>query len=133
MKDMLLLNMPKEESGHAVIYNLIKHYDLEINIIRASIDYNAVGFMIVEVNGEDNQIQLGIKHLQDSNIEVQLIDSAILINKETCIDCGACSAVCAVDALYLDEMASLVFDSDKCLDCKMCIAACPERAIESVL
>lgn len=44
MKEMLLFEFPKEESGHAITYDLIKKYDLKINIIRASIDYNASGF-----------------------------------------------------------------------------------------
>lgn len=133
MKEMLLLNFPKEESGHAVTYDLIRKFDLKMNILRASIDYNAVGFMLVEVVGSEEQVSKGKEFLDTTHVDYQVIDSAIQIDEVKCIHCGACSAVCSVDALYINQEASLVFDKEKCLDCKLCITACPVRAIESVL
>jgi len=132
MKQMLLFSFPKEESGHAVTYDLIKKFDLKINIIRASIDFNARGFLLVEIEGTQGIVKDGIDYAKANHVDVSVIDSAIRINEEECVNCGACCAVCAVDALYLDDTASLVFDKDKCLDCKLCITACPARAIEAV-
>ncbi len=133
MKELLLFNFPKEESGHAITYDLIKHYDLKINIIRASIDYNARGFLLIEIEGEDSQVQSGIDYVKSSHVEVTVVDAGISIDRDKCLDCGACTAVCAVDALSLDDEAQLLFDKDLCLDCKLCVTACPARAIESIL
>lgn len=133
MKQMLLFKFPKEESGHAFIYDLIKRYDLKVNIIRASIDYNARGFSLIEVEGDEAQYKAGIDFVSASGVEVSVIDSAIQIDKDKCLNCGACTAVCSVDALYLDDKAKLYFDKDLCLDCKLCVTACPARAIEAVL
>lgn len=133
IKQMVLLNFPKEESGHAITYDLIVKFQLKINIIRASIDFNAQGFLLIELEGEKDRIQQGIAYAKEKSVDVSIIDSAIIINESKCVDCGACTAVCVVDALFLDENAKLNFDKDKCLDCKLCVAACPTRAIEAIL
>jgi len=133
MKELLLFNFPKEKSGQAITYNLIKTYDLKVNIIRASIDYNPRGFLLIEIEGDASQVQEGIEYVQSSNVKVTIIDAAIRINRDKCLDCGACCAVCAVDALHIDDNAELHFDKDLCLDCKLCVSACPARAIESIL
>ena len=133
MKQMLLFEFPKEESGHAITYDLIKKYNLKINIIRASIDFNARGFLLVEIEGDEETIEQGVQFVKKNQVDVSIIDSAIRINEDICVSCGACTAVCAVDALYLDDGANLIFDKDKCLDCKLCVTACPARAIEAVL
>lgn len=131
-KQMILFNFPKEESGHAITYDLIVKFNLKVNIIRASIDYNAQGFLLVEIEGPEQVIEAGLDFARTNHVEVSVIDSAIQINKQQCVDCGACTAVCAVDALYLDKEAHLNFDAEKCLDCKLCVTACPARAIESI-
>jgi Fe-S-cluster-containing hydrogenase component 2 len=49
------------------------------------------------------------------------------------VNCGACTAVCTVDALRLNKDSILEFDNLKCIDCKLCVTACPVRAIDAVL
>lgn len=133
IKQMVLFNFPKEESGEAITYDLIINFQLKINILRASIDFNAQGFLLIEMEGPKSVIQKAISYAKDKKVDVTIIESAININKKKCVDCGACTAVCVVDALYLDDQSKLCFDKNKCLDCKLCVSACPARAIEAVL
>jgi ferredoxin len=51
------------------------------------------------------------------------------IEKEKCLRCGACVAVCPVLALELDE-EGLSHDSKKCTLCAVCMKICPPGAIE---
>ena len=54
----------------------------------------------------------------------------ICINREKCVHCGACTAVCATAALRLGGTEStLIFDEKSCVDCGSCVKACPLRAI----
>jgi L-aspartate semialdehyde sulfurtransferase ferredoxin len=56
--------------------------------------------------------------------------SNITINKKLCVHCGACTAVCSVNALNIDPItAALSFTKEKCTKCSQCIDACPLRAI----
>ncbi|MDD2431721.1 MAG: 4Fe-4S binding protein [Firmicutes bacterium] len=49
------------------------------------------------------------------------------VNKEDCIACGACADVCAVDAITVDDVASV--DPDTCIDCGACVEECPISCI----
>lgn len=90
--------------------------------------------MLVEIEGDEKTVAQGIAYAKKTNhVNVNIVDSGIKIHTDKCLDCGACCAVCAVDALHLDETATLYFDKDRCLDCKLCVTACPARAIEAVL
>ena len=50
------------------------------------------------------------------------------INKDTCTNCGACSAECAVEAI--SEKGDVhVINPDVCIDCGACESVCPADAI----
>jgi L-aspartate semialdehyde sulfurtransferase ferredoxin len=54
----------------------------------------------------------------------------IVINRKLCVHCGACTAVCSVESLYIDLLtATLSFAEENCTKCAQCIEACPLRAI----
>ncbi|MCD6181930.1 MAG: 4Fe-4S binding protein [Candidatus Cloacimonetes bacterium] len=53
---------------------------------------------------------------------------AVVIDKNTCIGCGACIEVCPVEALTMVDDKSVV-DPDKCIDCGACVDTCPVGAM----
>jgi electron transfer flavoprotein alpha subunit len=53
---------------------------------------------------------------------------AIIINKDKCIGCESCVAVCPVGALTMQEGKARV-DTDKCILCGACVSECPVGAI----
>ena len=53
----------------------------------------------------------------------------VTVDKDTCIGCGACGAVCPVAALALDENGKSGCDEDVCISCFSCIPVCPVSAI----
>jgi ferredoxin len=50
-------------------------------------------------------------------------------NKDICLYCGGCVAVCPVAALQLRETYIKV-DGKKCTDCGICIKICPAGAMK---
>lgn len=46
-----------------------------------------------------------------------------------CIACGACQAICPVDAIKEGE--TYIIDDSICIDCGACAAQCPVNAIEA--
>ena len=58
----------------------------------------------------------------------------IEVDCDKCFDCGACYALCPVDAISYDQKYSVVFDEKKCIGspCGLCVDACPARAIKLV-
>lgn len=54
----------------------------------------------------------------------------INIDKNSCVHCGACTAVCSTNALKIDKSKWIIrYNSSKCTNCGNCIVACPLRAI----
>lgn len=132
MQNMYLLTFPAEESGHSFTYELVKQFDLKINVLRASIEFDAKGFLLIDVVDSQGNLDAAIAYLESNQVTVTHVKAAIQIDEKVCVDCGACTAVCKVGALYLDESHTLQFDNEVCLDCKVCIPACPLRAISAV-
>lgn len=133
MKQTVLFDFPNEEVRHPIVNDLIKDFDLNVNILRASIDYNGRGFLLAEIDGESDIIDKALEFSKKQHVIITKIEAAILIDKEICVDCGACTSVCPVEALTMDQSARLQFDANKCVDCKLCVVACPTRAIRDIL
>ena len=55
---------------------------------------------------------------------------AYKIEKEDCVNCGACETVCPVAAISEVEDKRFI-DAETCIDCGACAEACPVDCIES--
>lgn len=53
----------------------------------------------------------------------------IKVNSEKCNGCGACVAICPVEALTLYGKAKV--DATRCIGCRMCLTVCPVKAISN--
>ena len=131
MKKKVLLTFPSNLTDTPITYSLIKNYDLKFNILRASIKYNVEGSLLLELDGTRENIDSGIKYLEDIGLQVDLIHTKVYWDEDTCIHCGACTSVCLSGALSMDKENWLIsFNDEKCLGCELCVKACPLRAIK---
>jgi len=101
------------------------------NILSARISNRKEGFMVLELSStERSGFNKGIKFLKDHGVEVSSPEQQIFKDEEICTHCGACTAVCPTEALYIKrpEM-EVVFNQEKCSVCELCILTCPTRAM----
>lgn len=127
-KKRLDLTFPPRQSLKPVVYHLVKDYDIVPNILRAQIQPEQEGRMLVEVTGAKEAIAQGIGFLEAQGLTVREAASDIRLDEDRCVTCGLCTAVCRPKALVLSG-EDLVFDKDRCVYCEACVVACPRRAI----
>lgn len=53
------------------------------------------------------------------------------INTEKCTGCGACMAVCPVEAITIEENKAVI-NWSLCMECGACVNACPVKIIQQI-
>lgn len=127
----IVLHFPSRIVEKPLIYNLIKNYDLSFNIMKASIIPNQEGYVVLELTGEQDKYDQGIKYITSAGVKIEALSHSVLRNEERCTHCGACITICPTRAFALDQATRKVsFDNNRCVACGLCIKACPPRAME---
>ena len=127
----VVLHFPKRMIDEPILYRLIKDYNLEFNILKASITPEAEGLMVVELKGDQKHYDQGVQYLIDSGVKIQSLGQDVSRNEDRCTSCGACVTVCPAGAFDFEPETMIVrFNNAKCVACGLCIKACPPRAME---
>ncbi len=129
----VVLHFPKRLVEQPVVYRLVKDYNLEFNILRASItaEPEEEGLLVLELKGEQEEYDKGINFLLKSGLKIQSLSQDVTRNEARCTHCGACVTICPPGAFEVDSKTRQVrFDDEKCVACGLCIKACPPRAME---
>ena len=127
----IVLRFPPRLVERPIIYRLVKDYDLEFNILKASITPEQEGLLVLELKGVQKEYDKGIDFLTKSGVKIESLSQDVIRNEERCTNCGACVTVCPVGAFEVDPNdRTISFHDEKCIACGLCIPACPPRAME---
>ena len=127
----IVLHFPKRMVDRAIVSKLVKDYGLDFNIMKASITPDEEGLMVLELSGEQEGFDKGIRYLTRAGVKIQSLSQDVSRNEERCTHCGACVTICPAAAFEVVPVTRQVsFLNDKCLACGICIKACPPRAME---
>jgi ferredoxin len=127
----LVLKFSQRLLDKAIVSRLVKEYNLDFNILRASISPGEEGLLIMELTGERKDYDRGIKYLTDTGVVIQPLSQDVIRNETRCTHCGACVTICPSGAFILDmNTRKVTFDHTRCVACEMCVRACPPHAME---
>lgn len=127
----VVLHFPKDMVAKPIVYRLVKDYDLEFNILKAEVNPEEEGVMVLELAGSDEGYKKGIEYLKKEGLTVELLSRDISLDKTKCVDCSICIPLCPTEALVKDNQTQEVeFVKEKCIACGMCLRACPYGAIK---
>lgn len=125
----IVLRFGTDISVKPIVYRLVKDYDLVVNIVKADVNPQKEGTMILEVIGD--QSEEGLSYLRMLGVTVQDLNQEIVRNEEKCVMCGVCTGICPTGALFMERPAmEVVFDGDQCVFCQLCTKICPMKAME---
>jgi len=127
----IVLHFPKRLVDRPMISQLVKHYDLDFNILKASVTPDKEGLLVLELKGKQEDYDKGIRYLAETGVIIQSLSQNVTRNEERCTHCGACITICPSGAFELDPITRKIsFHDRKCLACGLCLKACPPRAME---
>lgn len=126
----ILLRFSEKIVEEPITSQIVLELKVPINIITAHVNSKG-GEVLAEV--PDESLDKIVKAFRKRGATVSL-PKLIEVDSEKCVSCGACVALCPVEAITIDEEASVVFSKEKCVGstCSVCVDACPARAIKSV-
>ena len=131
VRKRIVLRFPQRSVDRPIVYRLIKDYDLEFNILKASITPDREGLLVLELKGERAKYDDGIRYLTKAGVRIQSLSQDVVRNEDRCTHCGGCVAICPTGAFEVNPVTREVnFLNDKCIACGLCIKACPPRAME---
>jgi ferredoxin len=127
----IVLRFPRRLVDRPIVSRLVKDFNLDFNILKASVTPDEEGLMVMELSGKQEDFDNGIRYLAETGVKMQSLSQNVTRNEERCTYCGACITICPTGAFELEPVSRRVtFDNEKCLACELCIKACPPRAME---
>lgn len=129
----LVLNFPPHLIDQPVTFELVRKYNLKINILRARITPREQGRLVIEVTGSKKDLDAGLKFLKEVNVQVDSLAQDVRHHEERCVECSACTSICPTGALSVARPGMRVsFDREKCIACELCVPVCPYQVMEIV-
>jgi ferredoxin len=126
----IVLHFPPSVTGQPVVYRLVRDFNLNFNILKASVSPGEEGLLIMELSGAQKNYDKGIQYLTGVGVKIQSLSQDVVRDEGRCTHCGACVAICPSDAFSLEpETRRVLFDHNKCVVCGLCVKACPPRAM----
>jgi len=126
----LVLKFPRNLVDSPVIYRLIKDWDLVFNILKANVEPDREGVLIIQLSGSRDHYKRAIAFLKEQGVEVQSLSRDMYFDNAACTSCGVCVPLCPSGALTMNRETFLVsFNAEKCVACEQCARICPSRAV----
>ena len=127
----IVMHFPPTMIDEPIISGLVRTFDLEFNILRASITPQQEGVMVIVLEGTEADLIAALRNAQEKGVRVEPLEKEVVCNEDKCTECGACVTICPTQALAIDrETRHVSFDADKCIACELCVPVCPPRAME---
>lgn len=122
----LVLSFPVDATDRALTYDLVKIYDIRINILKAEIQAGKSGNLLVELEADELKLEEGINYLTENGVTVSPVSSKISRDELKCVHCGNCASACFSHALTISAPDwKLNFNPERCIVCKLCLKSCP--------
>lgn len=126
----IVLHFPPRVTGQPVVYRLAKDFNLSFNILKASVSPGEEGLLVMELTGDQENYDKGIRYITEAGVEIQSLSQDVVRDEARCTHCGACVTVCPTGAFCLEpKTRKVLFDHNKCVVCGLCVKACPPRAM----
>ncbi len=127
-------SFPERNVEDSIVFSMVTEFKIEPSILRAGIDEDGCGVLILRLKGEDELVEKALAYAEDNGVEIDELSDHILRDESRCFNCGACVSVCPAKAFTLDpETYEVKLNIEKCVACGSCLSACSTQAVTLTL
>ncbi len=127
-------SFPEGNVQDSIVFSMVTEYKVEPSILRAEIDDNGCGVLILRLKGDDELIDRALEFAIKSGVVVDELGEHIVRNEKKCFSCGACVSVCPTRAFSFDpDTFEVKLNIEKCVACGSCLSACSTHAVTLTL
>jgi ferredoxin len=131
MERTVILRFTKKTWNTPVIHGLSKKTDLVFNILEAKVLPRQDSYAIINLEGSEEDYRKGINYLEKCNIIIEEVPDKVQRDEDSCVHCGACTAVCPTSALHVEgPEGKIELDRLKCVACGNCVTVCTVQCID---
>jgi len=76
-KKRVNLTFPEKLIKEPIIYNLGKNFNIVTNVRRANVE-KQVGWVMLEIEGSDDDLKKGLAYLEDVGVKVDLLEGDVI-------------------------------------------------------
>jgi len=129
----VLFYFPKSETDKPIVYQLVKDYNLMVNIFRAKVTPDEEGYLLLDITGDSSDIDRAYQWIRSLGVQIREDVKGMRWDENRCTSCGACITQCPTAALHIPDRRTMrvSFDPEKCIECMNCITLCPFGACSS--
>ncbi len=78
----IVLRFPKRLVERSIVSRLVKDYNLDFNILKASVTPDEEGLMVLELSGKQGDYDKGIRYLTETGVRIQSLSQDVIRNEE---------------------------------------------------
>ena len=118
----------------SIVFSMVTEFKIEPSILRAEIDDNGCGVLILRLRGDDSKVEKAIEYAENAGVIIDELGEHITRDDSLCFNCGACVSVCPTRSFSYDPVTyRVLLDIDKCVACGSCLSACSTHAVKLTL
>ena len=124
----------RDQADEIFADELVKDYDLEVNIFRALVSSEGEGYLVLDVKGEAGSIKKAMEYIESFGVTINSVKNGVVRDESLCNHCGNCISHCKTGALHIADLKTrkIVFDDKLCIACGKCVDNCPMKACSTV-
>ena len=127
-------SFPSSNVEDSIVFSMVSEFRVEPSILRAGIDEDGCGVLILRLKGDDELVEKALKYAEESGVDIDELGDHIIRDEERCFSCGACVSVCPTKAFSVDpETYQVKLNIEKCVACGSCLSACSTHAVTLTL